>query len=103
MSIGTMKIARLIARNVKPMHAHDCPDCLFLGHLGGDDLYVCHNAETGAEYICRGSSGEGDYGCCPGEFVDLTTNGSVYRLAAKLYDRNLKEKGWTPNKYRLVG
>ena len=37
----TKKVAKLVARNVKPIHEHDCPLCMFVGRLDGMDLYIC--------------------------------------------------------------
>lgn len=36
-----MAIAKLIQRNVRPVHKHDCTKCEFLGRLDGKDLYFC--------------------------------------------------------------
>ena len=43
---------------IEPRHDHDCDRCVFLGHHGTDDLYVCPDEPT---VIARHSSEGGNY------------------------------------------
>ena len=75
------KVAKLVSRNVKPVHSHDCAACSFLGRLNGKDLYHC---SLHGEYVARNSSEPHDYGALP---VDLVPDGSPYSLAHALLAR----------------
>ena len=91
-----MKTAKLVARNVKPVHTHDCSACRFLGRLNGKDLYVCHRAtDTGGrkvqEFVARFGSSDREYT----SLGDWTPEGTEYSLAAEILRRGLP-----PNAYR---
>lgn len=77
------KVAKIVERNVKPAHAHDCADCRFLGRLNGEDLYACRKTGRATEYLRRFGSHEADYG----SLGDLTPEGSPYSLARQIHAR----------------
>lgn len=83
-----VKIAKLVSRNVKPAHSHDCEQCRFLGSLNGEDLYFCPNDGS---YVRRTSSEPSDCG----SLGDLTPEGTAYNLA-----RVIRERRLPPNAYR---
>ncbi len=85
------KTARLVARNVAPLYAHDCPECRFVGRLDGQDLYHC--PEDGS-YVRRFGSEPHENGSV-GDFVP---EGSAYSLA-----RELVRRGVWGNEYRTEG
>jgi hypothetical protein len=94
-----MVTAFLIARNVQPLHTHDCDQCIFLGRCDSADLYVCKGGgarvpRLSLEYVRRFSSKPADYA----SLGDLAPPGSVYALCAAL----VKRLGPTfqPNEYR---
>jgi hypothetical protein len=42
-----------------PRYAHDCSECIFLGHFAEADLYVCEKGIGGSTVIARiGNEGE---------------------------------------------
>jgi len=70
-----MSTATITDRNVSPTFTHDCEDCLFLGSLDGDDLYVCKDGYT------RRFGNDGEQ--C-GSLGSLAPAGTPYAFAAKL-------------------
>ncbi len=87
----SIKTARLVARNVKPVFQHDCDVCRFVGRLDGHDLYLC--AGDGS-YIRR----FGDRDHENGSLGTMTPEGSAYSLI-----RTLVLRGLIGNEYRTVG
>lgn len=53
---------------VRPLHVHDCDDCILVGIEKGSDLYFCPGEET---YIVRRSSVEEDYISTPLRMVEI--------------------------------
>lgn len=85
------KIAYATVSNIKPVHKHDCRQCVFLGALEQSvaqfDLYACEkrNPTTGhefVEYVARHGSDPNDYGSGP-----AMIKGSPYSLAEKLWEK----------------
>lgn len=44
-----------------PVYAHDCDDCVFLGHYEGHDLYFCPKEADEGTVIARWSGDGPDY------------------------------------------
>jgi len=89
-----MKIAKLVARNVQPIHDHDCACCRFIGRLDGEDLYHCR---SGSVIARRGSDGP-EYRCLPFDVMPAVGSfpaGTVYAFIAVIIARKLP-----PNAYR---
>jgi hypothetical protein len=42
----------------KPKYKHNCPDCVFLDHFEGADLYYCDTERAGAPFLARLSETE---------------------------------------------
>jgi len=84
------KVAKLVSRNVSPVHAHDCDYCKFVGRLNGQDLYVCRDDGQVAYSARFGSEGQ-EYKT----LGDMAPPGSPYALAKALFER-----GGSPNEYR---
>ena len=84
-----MKLAKLVAKNVSPLHTHDCEECKFLGTAAFPervvDLYVC----TDKTLIYRFDS--------EGDMWNIVKEGSPYALARELVKRNK-----IPCSYRVV-
>lgn len=76
-------VARIVARNVAPIHEHDCSACTFLGRLDGDDLYHCPN--FGGALIARHSSRPSDNGSFGLDMRLAPAKGTPYALALALY------------------
>lgn len=78
--------AVVVARNVQPLHPHDCDHCRFLGQVeqGSEvaDLYICD--EQGAT-IARYGEG-GNYLCAPTEIIPEA--GSIHALIRALDERD---------------
>ena len=87
-------IAKLTARNVRPLHTHDCTACVFLGILDGLDLYACKDGSLIRRFGERSS-----YGSLPADIAPPA--GSPYAFAAVLLARSAVP-GFTPNTYRSV-
>jgi hypothetical protein len=51
---------------VRPLHVHDCDDCILVGIEKGCDLYFC----PGGSYIARRSDELDDYTSTPLEIVE---------------------------------
>lgn len=85
----TTTIAKLIARNVSPTFAHDCPHCLFLGTLDGCDLYYCPRTANRFGEICYRHGNDGPaYGALPLNLASACRgDGSPYSLILALVDR----------------
>lgn len=83
-----VKVAKLVSRNVRPAHTHDCESCRFLGRLNNEDLYFCPNDGS---YLVRFGSNDADNG----SLGDLTPEGTAYNLA-----RIIRARGIKPNAYR---
>ena len=79
-------VAKLVSRNVAPIHAHDCGCCRFVGRLDGKDLYI----DRDGSYLARYGSEDYEYR----SLGDLTPAGSPYALASVLAKR-----GGAPNEY----
>lgn len=90
------QIARIVSRNVKPRHEHDCEKCIFLGHLNDLDIYKC-GKNRNLNYIARFGD-DGQYGCTPENVVKLLPEGSAPRFAFELD----KRKNPTPNAYSTL-
>jgi hypothetical protein len=91
-----MKVAKLVARNVRPVHSHDCSTCKFLGRLDGRDLYVCSRAASTdgtrmREFVARFGPTDREYT----SLGDWTPEGTEYSLA-----RQILLRGLPPNAYR---
>ncbi len=91
-----MKIAKLVAKNVSPLHTHDCEECKFLGTAAFPervvDLYVCTDKTLIYRYGVNG-----EYGSVPGDMWNIVKEGSPYALARELVKRNK-----IPCSYRVV-
>jgi hypothetical protein len=88
-----MATAKLVSRNVSPIHSHDCNQCRFVGRLDGKDLYVCRKPGLPIEYIARFGSTDREYT----SLGDWTPEGTEYNLAKQIEARRLP-----PNQYRTA-
>ena len=61
------KTTRRFLVPVRPLHRHDCDDCILVGIEKGSDLYFCPGEKT---YIVRRSSVEDDYTSTPLSIVE---------------------------------
>lgn len=91
------KVAKLVRKNVRPAHEHDCSACQFLGQLDGSDLYVCPEH---LDIVARHGV-DGEYRSLPiGMAFSLKDDGSVYSFAQKLLDRrNGDRRSFVPSAY----
>lgn len=85
-----MKKAKLVCKNVKPVHEHDCDNCKFVGRLNGQDLYACVTPR-GVEYSARYGSDGPQYS----SLGSFTPEESPVALAKALHERGLP-----PHEYR---
>jgi hypothetical protein len=97
------KIAKLVSRNVKPVHQHDCEKCRFLGTVIGEcgyrqDMYVCVQS-TYTDYISRFGSDGPEYGSTTCSVLPYLPAGTIYHLVAALE----KKAGYVPSSYRTIG
>ena len=88
------KIAKLVARNVRPRFSHDCECCHFVGQLDGQDLYSC---PLDGSFVRRFGHEGPQYGSLP---ADLLPPGSAYSLASKLVLR--VDEGEAPAAWRTA-
>lgn len=71
----------------RPIHQHDCNNCVFLGTFQNNDLYYCNQHGRPTVIARYGPSGEYASGLTFGEHDkdDLTSElGEAYRRAKKL-------------------
>ena len=69
------------------MHVHHCPDCGFMGHTNGYDLYFCngrHGVSPGTWIIARFGDDPLDYTAC--------REGLGYKNILIIADRLYKDK-----------
>ena len=76
------KLARLVARNIKPKFARDCEACLFVGRLDGQDLYLCGGDGS---YLRRYGNEESQNG----SLGRMAPEGSAYALIRELVRREV--------------
>lgn len=85
----------------RPVHAHDCQACYFLGRLDGEDLYACDRQGT-AEFVRRFGSEPQDFG----SLGDHAPKGTALSLAKVLWGRrrelHTRWRMFTPRVYTAI-
>ena len=83
-----MKLAKLVAKNVSPLHTHDCEDCKFLGKASFPerdlDFYVCSDKTL---IVRHGSLGYQN-AARDADLWDTIGSGTAFALARELVKRN---------------
>jgi hypothetical protein len=99
MSAG--RIAKLTARNVRPVYAHDCNICIFLGALNGNDLYFCPapSPRDESSVIARFGARDEEYKSLPEDSVSHLPVGSILKFVAVLTEKYRKTANFVPNAY----
>jgi hypothetical protein len=62
----------------KPKFEHHCPNCIFLGHFQGADLYYCPGLVNEESLLYRDGDGAGDE-------VDLVLDQTEYPIDERLF------------------